>query len=1112
MAMDDTPVRRQALDPARSFCVTAPAGSGKTELLVQRVLALLARVRTPEQVLAITFTRKAAAEMRERIAEALERAELGEPVESDHEAQTRVLAEAALAHARQSNWMLAPELLNIRTIDSLSGFLARQMPLESGLGAALATEDHTQPLFARAVQQLFTRIDEDSATGEALRALLRHLNNRWEQLADLLIALLGRRGDWGNKLHWVRDGGSGTELLNAVLENQIRFTLERAQLRLGADLKTVQALADAACERLAEAGVTAPRGPLELTPAPEHLDDWGQLAGLLLTQNLASPQFRKKVDKRQGFPPEAAADKADFTALLARFAEDTALLDTIDEIRRLPRPGDDGHGWSLVRHLAQLLPELAAHLLLVFQQAGRVDHTHIALAAEQALGDELAPSDLALRLDYQLEHILIDEFQDTSEQQFRLVEALTRGWAEHNASGAAPRTLFVVGDGMQSIYGFRDANVGLFVRARDQGIGGLSLTPLTLTHNFRSQAGIVDWVNTVFAQLLPARDNPERGQITYTPATATRPHLDGTAVACHVFDKAVPDAEAAFLLAEIQRLRADEPEASIAVLGRSRSVLGPLLDLFSRNGVPARGRDLECLSGSPAIGDLMALCRWLGNPADAIAGAALLRAPFCGIRLSDMVHLLGDDNGMAGDLLTRLEQRGPQLSADGAARARHLFAVLTWAEHRRDRLALPVWIEQVWLRLGGPAGLDDNALRDVERFIDLLREAEAGGHGLDPIWLADALERLYAEHDAGADSVELLTLHKSKGLQYDYVFIPGLGRGVRSSGRELLEWHLRTGPGTRGLLLAANDRQPDGAPTLYNYLRWINKGREDNERRRLLYVGITRAKRRVVLSGSSPRADGDWKLPDKTPLGMLCEVLTEAEVTWHDGAGAALEALETAQPALVRIAQLPQSLAPPESGRQQYSLAVPSLTERAVGTAYHRAMERLAQNGPLPTRCTDDLTGNLRWQLRGLGLHGDTLHRAVNRVVALVEATLADADGRWILADTHHTPACELDLLVQQDQEQRQLIVDRTFIDRDTGARWIVDYKTSAPAPGEPEDRFLEREADRYRDQLAAYARALASWQAAPRVICALYFPAIPRLHIVAEADPASGTGRPGDG
>ena len=131
MTASDHSVRREAIDPTRSFCVSAPAGSGKTELLTQRLLALLARVDRPEQVLAITFTRKAASEMALRVMEKLDQARENVPVTAEHERQTRALALAVIDHAAHKHWRLDDTTLNIRTIDSFCHELTRQMPILS---------------------------------------------------------------------------------------------------------------------------------------------------------------------------------------------------------------------------------------------------------------------------------------------------------------------------------------------------------------------------------------------------------------------------------------------------------------------------------------------------------------------------------------------------------------------------------------------------------------------------------------------------------------------------------------------------------------------------------------------------------------------------------------------------------------------------------------------------------------------------------------------------------------------------------------------------------------------------------------------------------------------
>src|SRR5262249_42141041 len=146
-----------------------------------------------------------------------------------------------------------------------------------------------------------------------------------------------------------------------------------------------------------------------------------------------------------------------------------------------------------------------------------------------ALGNEGEPTDLMLALDYRIRHVLVDEFQDTSHSQFELLKRLTSGWEPGDG-----RTLFLVGDPMQSIYRFREADVALFVRAWNEGIGGVRLEPVALSANFRSDAGIVEWVNASFERIMPSEDDVTRGAVRYAPSHPVHPHA-GKAVHMHAF-------------------------------------------------------------------------------------------------------------------------------------------------------------------------------------------------------------------------------------------------------------------------------------------------------------------------------------------------------------------------------------------------------------------------------------------------------------------------------------------------------------------------------------------------------------------------------------------------
>jgi len=174
--------------------------------------------------------------------------------------------------------------------------------------------------------------------------------------------------------------------------------------------------------------------------------------------------------------------KQRMTALLDSLRGHEAFETALAELPLLPPPTYDEASWEVVESLSEVLMLAVAELKLEFTRRGEADFTEIAQGASRALGTAESPTDLALHLDYRIRHLLVDEFQDTSVSQHELLAKLTAGWQAGDG-----RTLFVVGDPMQSIYRFRQAEVGLYLRARHEGIGNVRLTPLALTVNFRSQ-------------------------------------------------------------------------------------------------------------------------------------------------------------------------------------------------------------------------------------------------------------------------------------------------------------------------------------------------------------------------------------------------------------------------------------------------------------------------------------------------------------------------------------------------------------------------------------------------------------------------------------------------
>jgi len=1110
----DAGERERALDPLHSFCVSAPAGSGKTELLIQRYLALLSRVDRPEQVLAITFTRKAAAEMRERVIAALREARLAMACASPHQQRTRELALDALRAEAANGWHLERDSsrLNIRTIDGFCASLTRQMPILSEFGGQARVVESATELYAEAVAELFAMLETTHPVGPDLEALLLHFDNNWERLQELLVTMLAQRDQWRDYIGLHHASEEAESYLLYSVRALLEETLTRLREYLRPHLDEIVALLRYAGDNLGQPLASHFPGS-----APGDLPLWRRIRAMLLT---GGGEWRKRITVAEGFPG-GKGEAADWKDRLAGLIGTLQAVEGLDEelagLDLLPDPGADSASWRLVLHLSHVLPHLAAQLLLVFARHGKVDHNQVALSALQALGEDDAPTELALRLDYQIEHILVDEFQDTAINQFELVRRLTRGWGEYNAANpAAPRTLLIVGDAMQSIYGFRDANVGLFLKARQAGFNGVVPVHLRLLCNFRSDQGVVDWVNSTFGKAFPAVEDIGRGQVSFTPAQAVRQARPGQAIEMHGFagDDAVAE-EAAFICGEAARGSADPDCGTIAVLGRTRGHLQPILAGLRKLGIDYSAQDMDSLADSPVIVDLVSLCRALHNPADRVAWMALLRAPWCGLALDDLL-LIGRWGAPARytPVWSILNDEGAidALSADGRARVEHVRHALQWALARRDRLALRVWLEQVWLALGGEQTVPEQSqLQDAESFFRLLEQAEVEGVGLDPAWLEARLLKLYADRERPGCKVQVMTLHKAKGLEFDWVLIPGLGRATRSQTRQLLlADDYTTAAGQRGFLLAADDHSEPGSPSLYNFLRSRAKQKETLEATRLLYVGATRAVRRLVLSAELKPGKGNagpWREPAAGSLLRRIWPTFRQQVVVHEAEPVAGSApVSPGDNRVQRLRRLPTARTGPAESATPAGTNIPerrfNRIERHTGTVVHQALEELSHRPELPPAAGEEERRRWRSELCRLGLHGEALDAALEAVHTSVANALAESGpGRWILSAAHPWARSEWALTrVDGEGRMEDMIIDRTFLDAATGERWLIDYKTSRPESGESLERFLARESTTYRPQMQRYRDTLHAIAPSPLRV-ALFFTTIGHLHRLQDLD-----------
>ncbi len=1108
----DAVEREAALDPARSYIVQAPAGSGKTGLLIQRVLRLLATVARPEEILAITFTRKAAAEMRRRVLEALEGAAGDAQADTDNERLTRQLARAALERDRALGWQLAQNAsrLRIQTIDALCASLARQMPVLSGIGAPPAIVEDPRELYREAAERTLRLIDAQEEIAAAVRRLLRHLDGDWAIARGLLEGMLKRRDQWLRRVAgFTADGAARAALEQSFRAERARLARRARALMPDAEGPEIARLARYAAANGApgETGAAIARlAGLKGYPAPEGggIEEWRALATFLLVAG--KPRMRKAANKLVGFPAGdgvARAFKDQMKGLLARLPAIDGLDEVLHSLRGMPPDAFTDAQWGTLEAMVRILPRAAAELQLVFAERGEIDFPGLAQAAVTALGEEDAPTDLLLALDVRLKHLLVDEFQDTSRGQWELLTRLTAGWGEGDG-----RTVFLVGDPMQSIYRFREADVALFLRARAIGLPSVALTDVRLATNFRSQQGLVSWFNREFAKVLSAAEDAESGAVAHAPASAHHPEEPGLAVRWHAFvghDAAAAREAEALRVAEVaQEALGQDPRAAVAILVRNRSHLDRIVPALRAAGIRFRAVDIEPLGARPVIQDLLALTRALCHLADRVAWLAVLRAPWCALTVADLLALAG-----AGDTPATLWEllHDPEALArmgapgrEAALRARERLAPFV---EGRLRTGLRERAEAAWLALAGPAcATQASDLEDAETYFDQLDGLERAGDLADPTLLEEHLEELYAAPDVGEDArLQLMTIHKAKGLEFSTVIVPGLDRPPRAPDPPLFAWKARA---DGSLMMAPIRAAREASEPAYDYLRALDQAATGHELERLFYVAATRARSRLHLFGFArieDRKDGArLREPAKgSLLGKAWNVAREhflaalpsaqAAAAAQPAQKAARDELRRLEPAAFEVAVAPAAALFADAVSEapaaiEFSWA--GETARHVGIVTHRWLQRIAAEGieHWDTARVATLAPSIARDLARRGIPAAERTAASNRIRAALEGALADPRGRWLLA-TRPGAHSEYRLRVAGARGVRLVVIDRTFTD-EAGQRWIVDFKTSAHE-GAGLDAFLDRELERYAPQLEGYAAAFGG----EPVALGLYFPLV---------------------
>ncbi|HEX3883320.1 MAG TPA: double-strand break repair helicase AddA [Stellaceae bacterium] len=1106
-------VQRQALDPAASVWVSASAGTGKTKVLTERLLTLMLDGTDPSRLLCLTFTRAAAAEMVNRV-----NTKLAEwttmPAGALHQELVNLLGlrvdEAMHDRARQlfARVLDTPGGAKIATIHAFCQSLLRRFPLEAGVPPEFAVIDErsAKDALAEAGEQVIARArDGLGELAGALAVVARHAQE--DRFGELMSALAAERG----KLRAALDDGAAA--LRARLCDAFGLPAGAAAEDLTATFCDGGEALDmrGAVAALAQGSVTDRKRAVVLAA-------WWDGTGDRPTMAIAYAELfltKERGIRKQLFTKDAAKKtNLDLGAVLAAEAE---------RVRRHA----EACGSAAVIEATGALATLGDALLTAYERHkalhGQLDYDDLVAKTLALLGRDGVAQWVLFKLDGGLDHILIDEAQDTNHDQWEIVSALANEFFAGEGAVGRRRTVFAVGDAKQSIYSFQRADPRAFLAMREhfqrrvtEAKQGWRIVPLDIS--FRAAPPLLRAIDAVFADHgaadgvaldgRPIRHVAARagqaGLVELWPPVAAEsdPGERGAIEPRTRLARAIAATIAGWLRTGERLESKGRPitPGDILVLVRRRSkFVGDLLRALKRLDVPVAGADRLQLTEQLAVQDLVALGNFLLLPEDDLTLATVLKGPLFGISEDALFRLAYDRDRQS---LWRRLRRAPELSAvherlsDLLGRADftppyELYAQILGAEGGRRAM-----LERLGAEAADP----------IEEFLALTlayeREHVPSLQGFLH-WLVDGdieVKRDFGERQR--DEIRIMTVHGAKGLEAPVVFVPDSMQ--LPDPRVALLWS------EEAALPLWRPRADLSAP-FYEAERAAARRRDLQEYRRLLYVALTRAQDRLYVCGWQPQratseapswytlCEAGWR-DVLTPFDFDSRDLVGDRIGWA-GQGLRLVSAQEARPERGRAAAASRAVVPSPAWADRPPPAEPDPPKPLLPSRPSGA------EPPTISPLAD--AGRDRFK-RGL-----LVHRLLQSLPELPEAEREAAAGRFLALPMHAIPPDEQDEIRREtlgvlaepgfaelwgpDAQAEVPVVgliggqalsgqiDRIVVTPDRVL--IVDYKSVRPPPETP-------------DSVAAtYLRQLATYRAALRLIypdrpveCALLWTAAPRL------------------
>ena len=845
--MNDGELREKALHLS-SFIVEAPAGSGKTSLLTDRFLKLLTVVDMPEEIVAITFTKKAASEMKAKIIERIKESK-------------SPFAQTILKRSEEKGWDIEHNLsrLKVMTIDKFCHNVVSQIPVLSKMGSKPNITDTPEKFYEESVKQTLQAKDGI----EDIKVVFTHYDNEYEKINRRLVAMMSIRDQWKYRCNTLTQKSSGQiiEEGNAYLEHLTKPIYQKIRAELNQDQLNdlIEILHYLESTNLREDIKLKNKNSFNFDS--EEIPLWQTITKILFTDKNTR---RENITAREGFKNDDEGE------IYKNKCRNLPNIDFLLAIKAIPEPLSETYALKL-RSIANILLQCEKKLRQLFKQRNTVDFIEIIEIANEALGKNDAASDLLLSLDYKISHLLIDEFQDTSRSHFNFLKKIVDGWTPE-----AQKTIFCVGDPMQSIYKFREADVSIFIEAKKNGFNTIPLETIQLRDNYRSSSIIVNEINQIFENILPKEDSIQEGAVSYKAFVSAKKEHDSNVseFKFHALTFAestdIDTEEAKYVCNLIDTFPENE---KIAILTRSRSHLSELIN-YIRKFKPTlkfNAVEIDALDKHQSIQDILSLSYAMLDLNDRIHWLAILRAPWCGIMLNDLALLFQNDHTSTVWEIIQDENKMSEISPDGRRRIRRLIDILKNAFDNQSKTHIRRLIESVWMNLGGELCLHNpNDIVDINKFFNIL-QTSSSPIAIDFELVERQITKTYLSDIPSAEErIQFFTIHKAKGLEFDTVIIPSLNSTTRASDKKMIVSDASV-KNSRIFDITAFSEPDNKSPHLHDLIYGIEKSREENELKRLLYVAMTRAKTKLHLVGSVMHKD-EIKPASNSFLSMLWNI------------------------------------------------------------------------------------------------------------------------------------------------------------------------------------------------------------------------------------------------